>query len=203
MKKNTESGFIDPCEIAFDIDGVFADTIGTFIEIAHSEYGLSHVRREMITTFDLSKCLDLEKDLILEIICKALNDENTLKTRPFPNAPEILTDLSRRSPLVFVTARVWGDSIKRWIYNQLPEVPPEKIRVYATGQPEKKIDVLRAEGVKYFVEDRLETCEMLHEEGIVPVVFDQPWNRQPHPFIKVSSWLELKELINLNHAESV
>ncbi|HDM78848.1 MAG TPA: haloacid dehalogenase [Deltaproteobacteria bacterium] len=199
MKKSFEPGFIDPRELAFDIDGVFADTINTFIEIAQKEYGLSHVKREKITTFDLSKCLDLDKDLILEIICKALNDENTLRTKPFPDAAEILTEFSKKSPLIFVTARVWGESIKKWIHNQLPEVPRDRIKVYATGNPDKKLDVLRWEGIKYFVEDRLETCYLLHEAGIEPIVFDQPWNQEPHPFIRVGNWLELKKLINLNH----
>ncbi len=202
MNKPHERGFINPSEIAFDVDGVFADTIGTFLKIAREEYGLLNVSRNDITTFDLSKCLKLEKDLILEIICKALNDENTLKTKPFPHAPRALTEISARAPLVFVTARVWGESIRKWIHKQLPDVPRRKIRVYATGNPDKKLDVLKSEGVRYFVEDRLETCHLLHEEGIEPIVFDQPWNREPHSFIKVSSWLELKNLINLNHTGS-
>ncbi len=200
MKEVSESSFINPEEIAFDVDGVFADTISTFIDIARNEYGISHVKHECITSFDLSKCLNLDKELIIEIICKALDDENTLRTRPFPKASEILTEISRHAPLIFVTARIWEDSIKNWIYNQLPAVPKQRIKVYATGNPEKKLDVLEEENVKYFVEDRLETCHMLREAGIEPIVFDQPWNREPHPFIRVSNWAELKNLINLNHA---
>ncbi len=200
MCNTREPGFINPSELAFDVDGVFADTINTFIEIARKEYGLSHVKMEDITTFDLSKCLNLDKDLIIEIICKALDDENTLRTRPFPHAPEILTEISRYSPLIFVTARVWGDSIEKWIHNQLPAVPQEKIKVYATGDPNRKLEVLRHEGIRYFVEDRLETCHLLYEAGIEPIIFDQPWNQEPHPFIRVSSWPELKSLLNLNHS---
>ncbi len=191
-------GIINPNRIAFDVDGVFADTVNTFIEVAAGRYGVTHIKQEHITSFDLSMCLDLEPDLIKMIICDALDDENTMKTRPIPYAAEVLTKISNYAPLIFVTARVWGESIKRWVSKQLPKVNDERIRIYATGNPNKKLDILKKEGVEYFVEDRLETCLVLHEAGIKPIVFEQPWNRERHNFLKVRSWLELQDLIDWN-----
>ncbi len=60
---------------------------------------------------------------------------------------------------------------------------------------EDKKDVLLDKKVAYFVEDRLETCFLLHDAGISPVVFKQPWNRKPHPFPEVGNWQELETMI--------
>ncbi|MEZ4524658.1 MAG: hypothetical protein R2941_01890 [Desulfobacterales bacterium] len=65
----------------------------------------------------------------------------------------------------------------------------------ATGSFEAKTEVLREKGVSHFVEDRLETCFLLKEEGITPLVFRQPWNREAHPFTEVGTWQELENLI--------
>jgi 5'(3')-deoxyribonucleotidase len=46
------------------------------------------------------------------------------------------------------------------------------------------------------VEDRLETCVDIQESGIIPVLFRQPWNRQPHRFLEVGNWAELARLID-------
>jgi hypothetical protein len=37
------------------------------------------------------------------------------------------------------------------------------------------------------VKSSLETCFDLAREGITPIVFAQPWNRNP-PFLEVSGW---------------
>ena len=65
----------------------------------------------------------------------------------------------------------------------------------ATGDPDTKLHYLKAHAVEYFVEDRLETCFDLAREGIIPIVFAQPWNRQPHPFLEVAGWPDLASLL--------
>jgi hypothetical protein len=50
--------------------------------------------------------------------------------------------------------------------------------------------------VKYFVEDRLETCYLLKDASIIPILFDQPWNRKPSAFKRVKNWDEIAELID-------
>ena len=46
------------------------------------------------------------------------------------------------------------------------------------------------------MEDRLETCWRLQDAGIVPILFKQPWNREPHPFLQIEDWQELEGLID-------
>jgi hypothetical protein len=76
---------------------------------------------------------------------------------------------------------------------------PSNIEVVATGTFEGKVEVLSARGIQYFVEDSLEICHMLDERAIVPILFCQPWNRSPdHPFQEVSSWAEVRALVDLD-----
>ena len=103
--------------------------------------------------------------------------------------------LARETPLLFVTARDRRRPIERWLHRHLAPVPPSAIRVLATGDPDTKIHYLKDHGIHYFVEDRLDTCLQLADHGITPILFAQPWNRQPHPFIEVADWPELAGLL--------
>jgi len=46
------------------------------------------------------------------------------------------------------------------------------------------------------VEDRLETCPLLERNGITPIVFEQPWNKKPHPYHVVRDWEDISLLID-------
>jgi hypothetical protein len=78
----------------------------------------------------------------------------------------------------------------------LLDSPPTAVEVVATGSFEAKRDVLQAAGMRYFVEDRLETCFQLAEAGLTPIVYRQPWNRQPHPFCEVDGWAAIERLLD-------
>ena len=75
-------------------------------------------------------------------------------------------------------------------------MPRERITVIASGSPETKLDILNELQIRYFVEDRLETCRHLKEAGIEPLLFDQPWNRNElaDGLIRIQNWMQLKEL---------
>ena len=71
-----------------------------------------------------------------------------------------------------------------------------EINLVATGSFEAKPEILNRLGVSHFVDDRLETCYLLQEQGMRPVLFAQPWNRQHHPFIEVDGWRQLESMID-------
>ena len=73
---------------------------------------------------------------------------------------------------------------------------PSDMEIIATGSYDGKVAVLLERGIEYFVEDRLETCYPIQDAGITPVLFKQPWNRRQHPFIEVSGWDEIEDLID-------
>ena len=193
-----DRGFaIDPARIAFDIDGVVADTMELFVRLARERYGLASMTKDDIAVYNLYECLPIEKEVIDELICLTLDDEHTLRIPPMPGAPEVLTELSLHAPLRFVTARIWPESITRWLHDTLPDVSPERIEVTATGSPVSKPECLKRLGVRYFVEDRLETCGMLAKAGIEVILFSQPWNMNGEVpvFARISDWIQLKQWV--------
>jgi hypothetical protein len=186
---------IDPSSLAFDIDGVFADTMTLFLDIAREEYNIDRVKYEDITSYTLEECIDMEPALIGTIIGKIMDGNHNVPLKPIAGAADVLTRLGRLyRPILFVTARTYAAPIYDWIQSVLP-FDPSSIEVVATGSFEAKADVLLNKDIAYFVEDRLETCFPLQAAGVTPVLFKQPWNRKRHPFMEVGTWEELESLI--------
>jgi uncharacterized HAD superfamily protein len=189
---------VNPGKIAFDIDGVFANTMALFLEIARKDYGINHVRYQDITEYFLEECLDIDPEIIRVIINRILEGDFEQDLKPIDGAVEVLSEIAEAHPLLFVTARPELSTIKEWVERMLP-LRPFAIEVIATGTLEGKAGVLNARGIRYFVEDCLEACYMLSEHAITPLLFSQPWNRSVHhPFREVSSWAEIRTLIKLH-----
>jgi len=183
-------------QVAFDIDGVVADIMTTFLDLARERYDRGHhLRYEHITTFRLEDCLDLEPWIIAELIRDLIDRPHELPIEPLPHAIPVLQRLAAEAPLLFITARDRAGPIRAWLTRTLAPVSPEALRVVATGDPDAKIHYLQDHGVRYFVEDRLETCWHLAAHGITPVLFVQPWNRSPHPFPEVQCWKDLGAML--------
>lgn len=186
---------LSPETTAFDVDGVIADTMRLFVDIARESFGIDNLRYEDITTYHLDECLDLAPDTIEAIIRRILDGNHGLKLHGIGGCRKAMKRFAGNGqPVRFVTARPGPDVIRPWLENNLP-LRPDQIKVVATGSFEAKADILLAEDIKVFVEDRLETCFHLSRIGITPILFVQPWNRFPHPFREVATWQELESLM--------
>ncbi len=185
---------IHPEQIAFDIDGVVADTFRTFVHKAWRDYGC-RVRYQDITEYDFMKVIKIDEELTLRIFQALLTEPIASGIKPVDGAVAVLTRLSHSAPLLFVTARTDREAILEWVYLNLPEVDTASIRLETTDTHTAKLPILRKAGIRYFVEDRLDTCYLLQEASIVPIVYRQPWNRKPHPFHVVGDWSEVAGLI--------
>jgi 5'(3')-deoxyribonucleotidase len=187
---------IDPTSVAFDIDGVVADTMTLFLDIARNEFDLHHIRYEDITCYTLEECLDIPTDILYQLIERLLDGNYGETLAPLPHADQVLNRLALyHSPLLFVTARPYPGPITDWLSNILPHLKDEQVEVVTTGSFDAKADVLNQKKRTVFVEDRLETCYVLQRSGITPILFKQPWNREAHPFTEVGSWKELEALM--------
>ncbi len=190
---------VSPGSIAFDIDGVVADTMSLFLEIARSEYDINRIGYEDITSYNLDECLDMDVKVIKEIVAKLTDGLHSQPLRPINGATETLARIGLSfGRLSFVTARPYLGPMRDWIYEMLPLLEHESIDIIATGSFDDKADVLLKMGKSFFVEDRLETCFSLEEAGIEPILFEQPWNRHKNSFTLVNSWKELEGLIDFS-----
>ena len=186
---------IDSTRLAFDIDGVVADTMKLFLDIARDEFGINTIKYSDITSYNLEECLDIDAEILYAIGTRIIDGIHDASLKPITGAPEVLTRLGRNgSPLLFVTARPYAGPIIDWILAHLP-IEPALIEVIPTGSFDGKADVLLERNISHFVEDRLETCFTLSEVGIIPILFIQPWNREKHPFYEIASWDALESLI--------
>ncbi|MDO9567463.1 MAG: haloacid dehalogenase [Candidatus Desulfaltia sp.] len=186
---------INPSSVAFDVDGVFADTMTLFLDIAQKEYGINWIKPEDITSYAIEDCIDIDKNIINNILNRIIDGSYNVTLKAIDGAPKVLTRLGRsQKRLLFVTARPCLGPIYDWMLNILP-LKPDSIEIVTTGTFEGKLDVLLRKNIACFVEDRLETCFQLKEAGITPILFKQPWNRKSHPFVEVETWSDLEELI--------
>jgi hypothetical protein len=188
---------IHPRQVAFDIDGVIANTMQLFLDIARELYGVNHIRYGDITNYHLEHCLDMEAGLISTITERIIEGDYPCTLAPIEGAATVLRRLCRYGPLRLVTARPKPGPMTAWM-DKLLRPERQRIEMHTTGSFEAKAEVLKAHEIDVFVEDRLDTCFLLKEQGITPILFIQPWNRSPHPFKEVSGWNELEALFDLN-----
>ncbi len=186
---------IDPKKIGFDIDGVLANTMQLFLDILLQVHGINHISLTDMTQYELSMCLDIDPEIIAAVNRAIIDGDYPGRLKPIDGAARVLKRLSAYGPIRLVTARPFPGPITAWMAELLP---PDRyaVEITATGGFENKIDILKAENINYFVEDRLDTCFLLQNHDITPVLFAQPWNRQPHPFEEVDNWHQLEGLID-------
>jgi uncharacterized HAD superfamily protein len=187
-------------EFAFDFDGVVADTFRLFVRMANSDYNYK-IDYDSITEYEFLKVVNMERQHAMDIIEILTNEPHNIDLRPNKGAVDVLTRMAMHIPLLCVTARPFGDPIKLWFEKHLPGIEQACLKVEAAGVNTGKLDILKNNKVNYFIDDRLDTCHLLHEAGITPIVYNQPWNKKPHPFLCVDDWVELSALIDWNGSE--
>lgn len=182
-------------EIGFDLDGVIADTAESFLRIACSKYGYCSFTREDITNFELENCIPIPRQLVEQIFTEILTDSLATGLQPMEGAVETLTFLAESSPITIITARPILQPVLDWIDVFFPAKTRDATQVIATGDHNDKIQYIHENGLKYFVDDRAETCMQLADANIIPLVFSQPWNQNRHNLQSVENWDDVRELI--------
>ncbi len=185
---------IDPKRLAFDIDGVVANTMQLFLDILKDVYGINHITYEDINQYQLEACLDLDPEILNGATGRIIDGNYPCRLEPNTGAVRVLKRLHAFGPVRLVTARPYPGPIREWVDALLP---PDRFQVdiTSTGSFDVKHEVLMANEIQWFVEDRLDTCFLLQQHGITPVIFVQPWNRESHPFVEVENWDQLEGLV--------
>jgi uncharacterized HAD superfamily protein len=183
-------------EIAFDFDGVVADTFRLFVDMAKKDYNVD-IDYEEITEYDFMRVVKLDYEYVAQIFDVLTHQIHELDLKPNTGAGEVLTRLGCSAPpLSVVTARPVKEPVELWFGRHIPTLQLDQLKITATGVSTAKLEILKSQGTKYFVEDRLDTCHLLAAEGITPIIYDQPWNRTSHPYRIVKNWEEIASLID-------
>ncbi|MCI5221491.1 MAG: hypothetical protein D3924_02110 [Candidatus Electrothrix sp. AR4] len=185
---------IDPTLLGFDFDGVIADTAEIFLRLACEDYGLCDLRREDIINFEIEQCLNLDRKQVDTIFTKVLRDSVGTGLQPMHDAVEVLCELAELSKILVITARPLADPVHDWFATILPKSTLKAIQVVAMGAHDDKPRYIHEEGLRYFIDDRAETCVQLSNAGVLPFVFSQPWNHNRHRLPVVSSWRDIRAL---------
>ncbi|MBU0482048.1 MAG: hypothetical protein KKG47_13200 [Proteobacteria bacterium] len=179
---------IDSRHIGFDIDCVVADTMEAFIRIAREEHSIM-VSPDDITEFMVEECLDIDRMIIDDIFARLLNNPQEEGLKPMAGCIPVLERLAAKAPLTFITARPDILPIAAWLKDHLAQETCRTIRLISSGGHDTKTAHIKAMGLKYFIDDRHQTCITLAaEQTITPIVFSQPWNRGKHNLASVDDW---------------
>lgn len=173
---------LDSSKVGFDFDCTIVDSIWLYSKIA-KELGYPELIHSDITTYNITKCTPISGEQLGNIISLA-ESEHELDYEPYENALSVLNALESS---IIVSARKMIPDV--WLEKNLPGA-----EFHPVGSNDKIKMVLNL-GLDMFVDDRLETCFQLFEAGITPIVYNQPWNQDPHPFRSVNNWFEIDELL--------
>ena len=88
---------IDPSRVAFDFDGVFADTMQLYLDIAREEFQVDWLRYDDIVCYSLEKCLDIDPGISERIIGHILDGSYKPTLKPIEGAPAVLSRLAEKS----------------------------------------------------------------------------------------------------------
>ncbi len=194
-KNNVVATKIDPALLGFDFDGVIADTAEVFLRLACEDYGLCNHTRADIVDFEVEQCLDLERAEADAIFAKILLDSVGTGLQPMQGAVQVLGEMAEHGPVSVITARTIADPVHDWFADFFPPSTCKAIKVIAMGAHDAKAQHIHEHGLRFFIDDRAETCVQLSKAGIQPFVFHQPWNHNRHQLPSVSSWRDIRDLI--------
>lgn len=185
---------INKDSIAFDIDGVVANTMQLILDLIQVKTGRAYALHEF-TEYDVTECLDVDHETAYEIYMDIMSDHYNDRLTLIDGARDVLQKLAAvTDTILLVTARHHLGNFKAWLCAAL-EIPEDKVEMIGTGSFEAKLDVLRQHGKTVMVEDRLETCLILNAGGVTPLLFAQPWNNnKPHGLMTVD-WRIIDHLL--------
>jgi hypothetical protein len=186
---------INPALLGFDFDGVIADTAEIFLRLACEDHGLCDLSREDIVNFEVEHCLPLERAQVDAIFTKVLLDSVGTGLQPMEDAVDVLGELAELSPISVITARPLATPVHDWFDALFPASTCKAIKVVAMGVHDGKTRHVHEQGLRFFIDDRAETCVQLSKAGIQPFVFSQPWNHNRHQLPVVGSWQDIRALL--------
>ena len=188
---------IAPSLIGFDFDGVIADIGEAFIRLACTDHGHCDLKLEQISSFQVEKCLNMERATIEQIFEDILQDSIGTDLKPIDGAVESLKRICSHGQVTIITARPEIGPVRDWLELHCGG-EAEQIKLISSGHHDDKERFIRQQKILYFIDDRLTTCQMLAESGLKPFVYVQPWNSDRHELPSGRNWQEILDRLAVN-----
>ncbi len=182
-------------EIGFDLDGVIAATGETFLRLACENFGHCSYSLDDIKDFEVEDCLGIPKDHVEQLFHIIMKDSLNTGLQPMPGAVEVISTLANQSTVTIITARPLTNPVADWLDHFFPDDTCKNIQLVATGDHNDKTRYIKEHNLRFFIDDRVETCLQLAETDITPIVYNQPWNIGKHTLPNVSNWQEISNLL--------
>jgi len=192
--KHVINGGIKPDQVGFDFDGVIADIGEAFLRLARQNHNYM-ISLEEITNFHVEKCVPIPESVVQEIFSDILKDSLAAELQPISGALEVISDLASRARVTIITARNIERPVIDWLEHYLPREVCSKIDLIAMEDHDRKVEYIQQRELRYFVDDRAETCALIAAADLHPLLYRQPWNSSWKEFVSVDDWRHISELI--------
>jgi uncharacterized protein len=184
-----------PQQIGFDFDGVIADIGEAFLRLAREHHKYT-IDLDDITSFQVETCTNIPEVVVRRIFGDILEDSLATGLKPIPGALEVLTELAQQSRVKVITARTLKQPVIDWLDSHLPARSCAKMDVIAMHDHDRKVRFIQEHNLQFFVDDRAETCAMVAQANLHPLLFRQPWNSGWHDFTIVDNWKQIAGYIS-------
>lgn len=171
--------------ILLDVDEVMRDCIGKTIELYNKEFG-TELTKQDITDWDLTKFLT-EHPYPIKYYFKDRAKEVFTEANPLePNLEYVVSSLANNFYIHIATSQSKGTEqyTLDWLHNH--NIPYTSISF-----TEDKYLLSGYLGI----DDKPETLNKYKEVGILPVVYNTPWN-QELPYYRINSLTEFDKQLN-------
>ena len=177
--------------ICIDIDGTITDPY-YWLSYANN-YFYSNISENQVTSYDISKVLNIEQSDYLEFYEKFKFEIHT--TQKLRNdVKDILDELNRFNNLYFVTARDKSLELVTFLYLLNHQIPFDEIFLLGTHNKVPKAKDLNCD---IFIEDSYDNAIELSNSGFKVILIDTNYNRLPLSpnIIRAHNWMEISQII--------
>jgi len=177
--------------ICIDIDGTITDPY-YWLSYANNYFN-SNISENQVTSYDISKVLNIKQNDYLEFYEKFKFEIHT-NQKLRPDVKDILDELYKFNNLYFVTAREKSLELVTFLYLLNHEIPFDEIYILGTHNKVPKAKDLNCD---IFIEDSYDNAIELSNSGFKVILIDTNYNRLPlnHNIIRAHNWMEISQIL--------
>jgi len=177
--------------ICIDIDGTITDPY-YWLSYANNYFN-SNISENQVTSYDISKVLNIKQNDYLEFYEKFKFEIHT-NQKLRPDVKDILDELYKFNNLYFVTAREKSLELVTFLYLLNHEIPFDEIYILGTHNKVPKAKDLICD---IFIEDSYDNAIELSNSGFKVILIDTNYNRLPlnHNIIRAHNWMEISQIL--------